>query len=65
MPTYDFKCNHCGYNFEVFRSITDESVLRCPKCGNDVDKIIGKGSAIIFKGSGFYLTDYKKKNSVS
>lgn len=65
MPTYDFKCNHCGHHFEVFRSITDESELKCPKCGKDVDQIIGKGSGIIFKGSGFYITDYKKKNSVS
>ena len=65
MPTYDYLCKKCGEKFELFRSIQDESTVTCPACGMIADIVIGKGSGIIFKGSGFYLTDYQKKHVVS
>ena len=65
MPTYDYKCKKCGNKFELFRSIQDESIVTCPVCGTVADIVIGKGSGVIFKRSGFYLTDYKKKHVVS
>jgi len=65
MPTYEFRCRKCGHRFDVFRGITDESDEICPVCGAKADRMIGTGSAIIFKGSGFYVTDYEHKHSVS
>lgn len=62
MPTYDYKCNNCGYKFEYFQSINDNPLTKCPKCGGEVKRLIGSGSRPIFKGSGFYETDYKKSN---
>lgn len=62
MPTYDFKCKECGLLFERFQSISDP-IPPCPVCENDdVDRIVSGGAAVIFKGSGFYETDYKKKD---
>jgi len=61
MLTYEYECTHCGYNFEVFQKITDKPLLNCPKCKNKVKRLIGSGAGIIFKGSGFYATDYRKK----
>lgn len=61
MPTYEYECEHCGYDFELFQKITDEPIQKCPKCNNKVKRLIGSGSGIIFKGSGFYATDYRKK----
>lgn len=63
MPTYEYKCNSCGYVFEEFQSINDEPIKICPKCGGSVSKKISAGIGLIFKGSGFYITDYKRKNS--
>jgi putative FmdB family regulatory protein len=63
MPTYEYKCNTCGYVFEEFQSISDEPIKICPKCGGNVSKKISAGVGLIFKGSGFYITDYKRKNS--
>jgi putative FmdB family regulatory protein len=63
MPTYDYKCLSCGYRFEYFQKITDEPLKTCPKCGGEVKRLIGAGLSPIFKGSGFYQTDYKKNNS--
>lgn len=62
MPTYDYKCETCGEIFEHFQSIKDEPLEKC-LCGKagDVKRQISSGSGIIFKGSGFYVTDYKKK----
>ncbi len=60
MPTYEYECKSCKYNFEKFQSIRDEPVKICPKCGKEVRKLIGRGSGVIFKGSGFYETDYKR-----
>ena len=65
MPTYEYRCKVCGYRFEVFKSITDDGKERCPKCGAETERLIGNGAGIIFKGSGFYVTDYKKKNNSS
>ena len=63
MPTYEYKCDKCNYVFEEFQSINDEPLRECPKCGGGVQRLIGAGAGLIFKGSGFYLTDYKKSNS--
>jgi putative FmdB family regulatory protein len=60
MPTYDYECPHCGHAFELFQKMTDEPLKKCPKCKKEVKRLIGTGSGIIFKGSGFYATDYRK-----
>jgi len=59
MPTYDYKCLSCAHQFEVFQSMTAELVSNCPKCNGKVKRLIGAGAGPIFKGSGFYQTDYK------
>ncbi|HIE44492.1 MAG TPA: zinc ribbon domain-containing protein [Candidatus Omnitrophica bacterium] len=61
MPTYEYECEKCGHRFEVFQSITDEPVQECPKCDGYVRRLIGTGAGLIFKGSGFYATDYRSK----
>jgi putative FmdB family regulatory protein len=61
MPTYDYICTKCGNEFEFFQKMTDKPLSKCPKCKGKVKRLIGAGSGIIFKGSGFYETDYKKK----
>lgn len=64
MPTYDYKCETCGHQFEVFHSITAAPVRVCPACGlENVNRLLTGGSGLIFKGSGFYSTDYKSKKS--
>ena len=60
MPTYEYECPHCGHAFELFQKITDQPLKKCPKCKKGVKRLIGTGSGIIFKGSGFYATDYRK-----
>ena len=63
MPTYEYKCDACGHEFEVFHSISDKPLRRCPKCRRlKVRRLIGKGAGIIFKGSGFYQTDYRSES---
>ena len=59
MPTYDYKCQDCGYDFEKFQSINARKLTKCPRCGGKVKRLIGTGAGIIFKGSGFYETDYR------
>ncbi len=59
MPTYEYECDSCGYKFEKFQSITARPVRVCPKCGGEVTRLISAGSGVIFKGSGFYETDYR------
>lgn len=59
MPTYDYKCLSCDHEFEFFQKITDEALKECPKCGGVIKRLIGAGSGPIFKGAGFYHTDYK------
>ena len=65
MPTYDYKCLDCGYTFELFQRITEEHLTVCPKCNGHIKRLIGAGSMPIFKGSGFYQTDYKKSSDRS
>lgn len=60
MPTYEYECKSCGHRFEKRQLMTAEPVKNCPKCRKSVRRLIGAGSGIIFKGSGFYATDYKK-----
>ena len=62
MPTYEYKCAKCGNIFERFQAMTARPVKKCPKCNGTVKRLIGKGAGIIFKGSGFYATDYKKNH---
>ncbi len=60
MPTYDYLCEACGHEFEQFQSITAKLMRRCPECGKlKLKRLIGTGAGIIFKGSGFYETDYR------
>jgi putative FmdB family regulatory protein len=61
MPTYDYRCAACQHEFEEFQSITDKPLKKCPECGGQVKRLLGTGAGIIFKGSGFYETDYKRK----
>ncbi len=63
MPTYEYICRDCGYEFEEFQSITAPPISVCPKCRGKVEKKISAGGGLIFKGSGFYITDYKKKQT--
>lgn len=59
MPTYEYECKRCGHHFERFQSITARPVKTCPKCGGEVSRLISAGSGVLFKGSGFYETDYR------
>jgi len=61
MPTYEYECEHCSYRFELFQSITERARERCPKCGGRLRRLIGSGGAIIFRGSGFHITDYRSE----
>ncbi|MDD4953405.1 MAG: zinc ribbon domain-containing protein [Candidatus Omnitrophica bacterium] len=61
MPTYEYECTHCGHTFEVSQKITDKHLEKCPKCGKKVKRLIASGVGVIFKGTGFYATDYPKK----
>jgi putative FmdB family regulatory protein len=63
MPTYEYECKKCGHNFEVFQSMSDEPVKTCTKCGSEVRRLIFGGAGVIFKGSGFYVTDKADKTS--
>ena len=58
MPTYDYKCPKCGTEFKEFQKITAKAGARCPKCGAKAERQISGGAGLVFKGSGFYLTDY-------
>jgi putative FmdB family regulatory protein len=62
MPTYDYVCTKCKHEFEAFQKMTDTRLATCPKCNGKLKRLIGAGSGIIFKGSGFYATDYKKSS---
>jgi putative FmdB family regulatory protein len=61
LPTYEYKCLNCKKKFEKLQRITEEPLKKCPKCGGKPERLIGGGAGLIFKGSGFYITDYKKK----
>ncbi len=63
MPTYDYICNKCDHTFEYFQAMSDTPLENCPECKSKVRRLVSGGSGLIFKGSGFYLTDYVKKDS--
>ncbi len=65
MPTYDYRCETCGHTFEAFQKISDNPLEVCPSCGRKVKRLISGGSGIVFKGSGFYVNDYKSADSAS
>lgn len=62
MPTYEYECKKCGHTFELFQSIKDEPRKTCikPKCRGRAKRLLGTGAGLLFKGSGFYITDYRK-----
>ncbi len=60
MPTYDYRCTRCGDEFAVEQSMLDKPLARCRKCRGKLEKLLPKSLNLIFKGSGFYVTDYKK-----
>jgi len=65
MPTYEYLCPKCDHAFELFQSMRDEPLKKCPQCKKTgVKRLVGGGAGLIFKGSGFYITDYKKKSGV-
>jgi putative FmdB family regulatory protein len=62
MPTYEYLCRGCGHGFDEFQMMSDKPLVKCPKCGKRrLQRLLGTGAGIIFKGSGFYETDYRKK----
>ena len=63
MPTYEYECEECKNYFEEFQSLRAKPISKCPKCGGKVSRLISKGAALIFKGHGFYITDYVKNKS--
>lgn len=63
MPTYDYQCDACGHEFELFQSMRDEPQKKCPQCKKlKLRRLFGTGAAIVFKGSGFYQTDYRSES---
>jgi putative FmdB family regulatory protein len=62
MPTYEYECTKCGHEFELFQGINEEPRKRCPRCRSKVRRKIGTGGGLLFKGSGFYITDYRSDN---
>ena len=65
MPTYEYKCTKCGHTFEAFQSMNDKPLTRCPKCKSTVRRLMSGGMGVIFKGSGFYTTDYKRSSALT
>lgn len=62
MPTYDYECDACGHSLEIFQGINDPVLKKCPECGkNKLKRLFGTGAAIVFKGTGFYQTDYRSE----
>lgn len=60
MPTYEYECQECGHVFEAFQNMTDAPLRSCPACTGKVKRLLGTGAGVVFKGSGFYETDYKR-----
>jgi putative FmdB family regulatory protein len=66
MPTYQYQCKNCGHVLEELQTMSEPPLVHCPSCNNDtLARVMGTGAGLIFKGSGFYLTDYKKGSSSS
>jgi putative FmdB family regulatory protein len=64
MPTYDYHCTACGHRFEEWQQISDPKLKKCPKCRKPkLERLVGAGAGLIFRGTGFYVTDYKRKGS--
>jgi putative FmdB family regulatory protein len=62
MPTYEYRCDACGHTFDEFQSMTEEPLRKCPRCNkNSLRRLFGAGAALLFKGSGFYITDYRSE----
>ena len=63
MPTYDYVCDSCQHEFELFQSMKDDPIRKCPKCKRlKLRRLFGTGAAVVFKGSGFYQTDYRSES---
>ena len=63
MPTYDYECDACGHEFELFQAMSDGVKRKCPECGKKkLRRLFGAGAAVVFKGSGFYQTDYRSES---
>jgi len=62
MPTYEYECQKCGHRFDEFQSMTAKLLVRCPKCKGKLKRLIGAGAGFLFKGSGFYATDYRSSS---
>ena len=60
MPTYEYECQKCNFRFERFQAISEKPITRCPECRGKVRRLISAGAGFLFKGSGFYSTDYRK-----
>jgi putative FmdB family regulatory protein len=65
MPTYGYECKSCGHTFDAFQAMSDEPLKTCPQCGKELRRLINGGSGIIFKGSGFYVTDKGSKGGAA
>lgn len=59
MPTYEYRCPQCGTEFEKFQKMSEPPVAECPKCGHNAERKLSAGAGLLFKGSGFYITDYR------
>ena len=63
MPTYDYQCDACDHKFEIYQGINDAKLRKCPECGRlKLRRLLGTGAAVVFKGSGFYQTDYRSES---
>lgn len=62
MPTYEYRCTGCGAEFEKFQRMSDEPVAECPECGKRAERKLSGGAGLLFKGSGFYITDYRSES---
>ncbi len=60
MPTYSYRCPQCGFGYDKFQKISDTTLAKCPECGTRGERVITGGAGLLFKGSGFYITDYKR-----
>ena len=61
MPTYEYECKACDHRFDLWQRMTDDPIKECPECGGEVRRLVSAGAGIIFKGSGFYATDYRSE----